>query len=96
MRVAFGFFLVAVAWSSGAIAATSHKSLHDRFTEANTTHDGHLTLEQAKTGMKSVARRFDAIDKDHRGYVTEDDIRAYLQVASSSSRVCRDAKELNQ
>ncbi len=41
------------------------------------THDGHLTLDQAKAGYKSIAHHFDAIDKDKRGYITEDDIRAY-------------------
>jgi len=80
MRVAVMIAVVAVAaWSSGALAANSHKTLHQRFTEANTTHDGHLTLEQAKVGMKSVARRFDAIDTDHKGYVTEDEIHAYYK-----------------
>jgi hypothetical protein len=62
---------------SGAFAATSHKTMHDRFAAANTTHDGHLTLDQAKAGYKSVAKKFDAIDKDHKGYVTEADIHAY-------------------
>jgi hypothetical protein len=48
-----------------------------RFEQANVTHDGHLTLEQAKTGYKSVARHFSAIDQDKKGYITEEDIRAY-------------------
>ncbi|MDQ2804130.1 MAG: EF-hand domain-containing protein [Pseudomonadota bacterium] len=42
--------------------------LDERFQQANSTHDGHLTLDQAKSGkLKSVARHFDAIDKDHKG-----------------------------
>jgi hypothetical protein len=49
----------------------------ERFEQANLTHDGHLTLDQAKSGYKSVARHFDAIDVDKKGYVTVDDIRAY-------------------
>jgi hypothetical protein len=65
--------------STGALAASSHKTLHERFVAANTTHDGHLTLEQAKAGMKSIAKKWDAIDKDHQGYVTEDDIHAYYK-----------------
>ena len=78
MRVSAGLVgLTLVVFSSGAIAASSHKTMHDRFAAANTTHDGHLTLEQAKAGYKSVAKKFDAIDKDHKGYVTEADIHAY-------------------
>jgi hypothetical protein len=54
-----------------------HLSMTQRFEQANTTHDGHLTLEQAKTGYKSLVRHFSAIDQDKKGFVTEDDIRAY-------------------
>lgn len=62
---------------------TDTKPTHTRLTttqhfeQANTTHDGHLTLEQAKTGYKSVVRHFAAIDQDKKGFITEDDIRAY-------------------
>jgi hypothetical protein len=54
-----------------------HLSTQQRFTNANTTHDGHLTLDQARAGYPSIARHFDAIDKDKRGYITEADIRAF-------------------
>jgi hypothetical protein len=69
--------LALIVSASGALAASSHQTMHDRFAAANITHDGHLTLEQAKAGYKSVAKKFDAIDKDHKGYVTEADIHAY-------------------
>jgi hypothetical protein len=55
----------------------ARRSLQERFEAANTTHDGHLTLEQAQSGMPSVAKNFDAIDKDKKGYVTLSDIRNY-------------------
>jgi len=55
----------------------SHQTLEERFAKANTTHDGKLTLAQAKAGLPSVARRFATIDKAKRGYVTIEDIRAY-------------------
>jgi hypothetical protein len=48
-----------------------------RFEQANTSHDGHLTLEQARTGYKTVARHFMEIDVAGHGYVTEDDVRAW-------------------
>jgi hypothetical protein len=69
--------------STGASTARArthtHLSMQQRFDEANTSHDGHLTLEQAKAGYPAVARHFTAIDQDKKGYVTEDDIRAYYK-----------------
>ena len=64
-------------------AAPAHRTrmtFDQRFGAANTTHDGHLTLEQAKAGnLKYVVRHFDAIDKDHHGYVTLDEAHAYYK-----------------
>jgi len=54
-------------------------TLNDRFTQANTTNDGKLTLDQARAGMPMVARHFTAIDKDNKGYVTLADIYNYLK-----------------
>jgi hypothetical protein len=52
----------------------------ERFQAANTTGDGRLTLAQAQAGSLSmIARHFDAIDTQHKGYVTLEDIRAYRQ-----------------
>jgi hypothetical protein len=66
---------IAIAASSSA--KTAHQTMEQRFTSANTSRDGHLTLDQAKAGYPTIARHFDAIDKDKKGYVTETDIRAY-------------------
>jgi len=62
-----------------ASTQTAHHRLtwEQHFQQANVTHDGHLTLEQARSGYPVLARHFAAIDQDHKGYVTEDDIRAY-------------------
>ena len=62
-------------------AKRTHLSLEKRFEEANTTHDGHLTRDQASASklMRTVSENFDAVDKDHKGYVTEDDIRAWYK-----------------
>jgi hypothetical protein len=55
-------------------------SFVERFKAANTTGDGQLTLAQAEAGnLKVIAQNFDAIDSQHKGYVTLDDIRAYRQ-----------------
>ena len=51
--------------------------LAQRFAAANVTHDGRLTREQAERGMPLVARNFDAIDMDQKGYVTLPEIRAF-------------------
>ncbi len=80
--------------ASPAPAATApahaRKTMQDRFDQANTTHDGHLTLDQAKAGMPIVAKHFTAIDKDKKGYVTMDDIHAY-----SASRKAHNARHSN-
>jgi ABC-type nitrate/sulfonate/bicarbonate transport system substrate-binding protein len=62
-----------------AHAAHTHMTLKERFAQANTTNDGKLTLDQARAGMPMVARHFAAMDKDNKGYVTLDDIHAYLK-----------------
>jgi len=67
------------AQASPPKTAHSHMTWEQRFEQANTTHNGHLTMEQAKTGYRAVARHFTAIDQDKKGYVTEDDIRAYYK-----------------
>src|SRR5690349_7938425 len=49
---------------------TRRLPLQQRFEAANTTHDGHLTLEQARAGLPHVARHFNKIDKGGKGYDT--------------------------
>ena len=83
MRILLLLFAVAAlvlpahAETAAPKQAHPHQTAQQRFDRANVTHDGHLTLEQAKAGYKSIAGHFDAIDKDKKGYVTADDIRAY-------------------
>jgi hypothetical protein len=48
-----------------------------RFEQANTSHDGHLTSDQANGGYRSVARHFRELDSAGKGYITEDDVRAW-------------------
>ncbi len=90
MRILFPLFAATVfAITTHAQAAQptrTHLTMEQRFEKANATHDGRLTLEQANTGYKSVARHFSAIDKDTKGYVTEDDIRAYYKTQRALHR----------
>jgi hypothetical protein len=77
-----------------AAAAPPHRTrrtLQDRFDEANVTHDGHLTMEQARAKMPAVARDFTAIDKDHKGYVTVADIQDYRRAKAAERRAERRA-----
>jgi hypothetical protein len=45
-----------------------------RFAAANTTHDGHLTVQQAKAGYSTISHHFSEIDADKKGYVTVADV----------------------
>jgi len=47
---------------------SSDRGLAQRFAAANVTNDGRLTRDQAATGMPVVARNFDTIDVDQKGY----------------------------
>jgi hypothetical protein len=55
------------------------QQLQTRFANANTTHDGKLTREQAQAGMPMVARHFDEIDSQKAGYVTLPQLEAFMQ-----------------
>ena len=69
------------------------RTLQDRFDNANTSHDGRLTLEQARAGhMNAVVRDFAQIDTGNRGYVTLDEIKAQRKAA----RQARKAAKLQQ
>ncbi len=62
--------------------------MEQRFNTANTTHDGHLTLDQAKAAkMTSVVTHFASIDRGGKGYVTLDDVKT----AASTDRATKAA-----
>lgn len=82
--------------ASPAPAATPHarRTMEERFTAANTTHDGKLTLEQAKAGhLRAITRDFAMIDKAKRGYVTLDEIKAHQSEQRATRKATRDAKK---
>jgi len=58
--------------------------LAQRFAMANVTHDGRLTRQQAQGAMPMVARNFDSIDIEHKGYVTLPEIRAFASERRAS------------
>jgi hypothetical protein len=73
----FGAPALAVAATPPAAEHQGRRSAADHFADANTTHDGHLTLDQATAGYKSLAKSFPQIDVDHHGYITMDDVKTW-------------------
>lgn len=79
------------------VAATGNtgrrRTLQERFDLANTTHDGRLTLEQARAGhMPAVVRDFTAMDTARHGYVTLDEIKDYRKTRRLANRAARQAQ----
>ncbi len=63
------------------------KSFLERFRAANTTHDGKLTLPQAEAAnMPGLARAFPQIDAQHKGFITLEDIRTFIQKRRASAQ----------
>ena len=60
-----------------------------RFADANQAHDGHLTLDEAKAGYPMIAKHFNDIDVDHKGYVTENDLRAWRVMRKAAHRLAQ-------
>ena len=97
MRPILGLLLLPVltlpAWAadpSKEDAAPAHHARvtwEEHFTQANVAHDGHLTPEEAKVGYALIAKHFDDIDVDHKGYVTENDIRAWRIMRKAAHRL---------
>jgi hypothetical protein len=62
----------------GMAGPPQHMRLADRFAAANVTRDGRLTMDQAQAaGWKPVVRHFADIDRDHKGYVTLQDVQEF-------------------
>ena len=74
---------------SAARPRRAHRTLQERFDEANVTHDGHLTLERARSKMPAVARDFAAIDTDGKGYVTVEQIKDHSRAARAARRAAK-------
>jgi hypothetical protein len=63
------------------------ETLVQRFGEANTTHDGHLTKDQASAARwPYIVNNFESIDKDHKGFVSVEDIRGYAAAKRAARR----------
>jgi len=65
----------------------------EHFAQANLAHDGHLTLDEAKGGYPTIARHFRAIDVDGQGFVTENDVRAWMALRKAARTQPREATD---
>jgi hypothetical protein len=82
--------LVGPAFAEDPPKAEAHharQTWEQHFVQANLTHDGHLTQAEAKGGFAVVSKHFDDIDADHKGYVTENDIRAWRAMRKAAHRL---------
>jgi hypothetical protein len=82
----FGAPVLAQSVTPPAAASHARRSAAEHFADANATHDGRLTLDQATSGYKSIAKSFGQIDVAHHGYVTIDDIKAW-KAAKKAARL---------
>lgn len=70
-----------------ATHSSRRQTLDARFAAANTTRDGHLTLEQAQTATWGyVTKNFTAMDKGGKGYVTVADVRGYSKARRAARK----------
>ncbi len=62
-------------------------TLQSHFNSANTTHDGHLTKDQATAAKWTwVTKNFAAMDSGKKGYVTMDDLHAFVTAQKASHK----------
>ena len=93
------FLLTVPAWAESPPAedppATPRQrtTWQQKFAQANTTHDGHLTLEQAVAGYLSLARHFSEIDRDAKGYITVEDVTTWRKAQKDSKQGTRAAAD---
>ena len=70
-----------------------HGGMAAKFRRANVTGDGRLTQQQAQAGgMRGVAKHFAQIDRDQKGYVTMEDVRAWHQAHKERKMEKREAQ----
>jgi hypothetical protein len=92
--------VIAFALATLAAAATAQDAgaghagrmagrLQERFAAADTNHDGHLSREEAQSGMPFVYKHFDEIDKQKSGTITMADIAAF----ASERRAAKKAQQ---
>ena len=85
----FGTPVLAQAAPPPAPEHQARRSATQHFADANTSHDGRLTMNQAESGYKSIAKSFAQIDVNRHGYVTMDDIKAWRAAKKAARQAAR-------
>jgi hypothetical protein len=70
--------------NGGARVERMMEQVQSRFAVANTTHDGKLTRDQARSGMPMVAQHFDEIDTRQAGFVTLAQIEDFMRARAAA------------
>lgn len=77
----------ALALASPPPSADQDQQMMDRlsakFAKADVNHDGKLTKAEAEAGMPRLAEHFDDIDTEHKGYLTLDQLKLFMQFIQS-------------
>lgn len=70
--------VVAALSSNSDVLVRRSGGIEAHFSAANSTHDGRLTKAQAEqSDWTRVAKHFDEIDTDHKGWISVDQIHAF-------------------
>jgi hypothetical protein len=72
----------------------ARQTWEEHFTRANLAHDGHLTLSEAKLGYPTISRHFQAIDVDGKGFVTENDLRAWKALQKTARQQPKEPEDM--
>ena len=70
--------LTSIAPCRADIDAEALATLKTRFAAADKNGDGKLTRDECEAGMPRIYRGFDKIDADSKGYITLDQILAFV------------------
>jgi hypothetical protein len=95
MRLRLYHALLLIPLLTGPVLAQTAAEHHGRrtadqhFADANATHDGHLTLDQATAGYKSLVKPFTQIDVNHHGYITMDDVNAWKAAKKAARQAAK-------
>lgn len=66
-------------WGGGTNAKAGRGGLDEQFTRADSNGDGVLSRAEAAAQMRRVAGHFEAIDTNHDGFITREELRTYLK-----------------
>jgi Ca2+-binding EF-hand superfamily protein len=72
----FGASLAPTAFAENDTIPPSQ--LEQRFKAADKDHDGKLTRAEADAGMPRVAKNFDRLDQEKKGYLTLDQLKSAM------------------